>query len=423
MWHQCAHIGLFIGRGGVVMDLKKLRTDFPTLRQENAPAYLDNACVTLRPDSVVQAIHEYYTTSPGCGGRSVHRYGTKVSQQASSSRHKLSQFLNAETSKEVVFTRNATQSLNQVAHGLSWNKGDVVLTSDREHNSNLVPWLQLEQEQGIDHRVVASKPDNTFDLEAFEAACGEAGKDLKLVSMSHIGNLDGVAIPVKEIAKITHDHGALICIDGAQSTPHMNVDVQDLDIDFLAFSIHKMLGPSGMGGLWGKYELLDGLRTIQAGGQTVQTSSYDAFEWAAPPARFEGGLGHFAGMVATGAAVDYLSALDMDAVREHEIKLNRIMSKTVSGINGVDIIGPADASQRSGICSILMDDLPAHDIALLLDEAAGVMVRSGQHCVHSWFNDRGHQNGSLRASVYFYNTEEEVKLFADTFEEAVHAFS
>ena len=335
----------------------------------------------------------------------------------------MAKFINAENSKEVVFTRNATQSLNQVAHGLSWNKGDIVLTSDREHNSNLIPWLQLEQEQGIDHRVVASRPDNTFDLEAFEAACGEAGKDLKLVSMSHIGNLDGVALPVKEITKITHDHGALICIDGAQSTPHMNVDVQNLDIDFLAFSIHKMLGPSGMGGLWGKYELLDGLRTIQAGGQTVRNSSYDAFEWAAPPARFEGGLGHFAGMVATGAAVDYLSALDMDAVQEHEIKLNRIMSKTVSGINGVDIIGPADASQRSGICSILMHDLPAHDIALLLDEAAGVMVRSGQHCVHSWFNERGHQNGSLRASAYFYNTEEEVKLFADTFEEAVQAFS
>ena len=203
----------------------------------------------------------------------------------------------------------------------------------------------------------------------------------------------------------------------------MNVDVQDLDIDFLAFSIHKMCGPSGMGGLWGRYELLDNLRTIQAGGQTVQTSTYDSIEWAAPPARFEGGLGHFSGMVATGAAIDYLSGLDMTAVKEHEIKLNRIMSTTVSGLSGVDIIGPADPSLRGGICSILMHDLPAHDIALLLDEAAGVMVRSGQHCVHSWFNSKGHENGSLRASAYFYNTEEEAKLFADTLEEAVQAFS
>lgn len=405
------------------MNFKELREDFPTLRDDNPPAYLDNACVTLKPDSVVDAVHEYYTKGPGCGGRSVHRYGTKVSQATSASRAKLAKFLNAESNKEIVFTRNATQSLNQVAHGMKWEKGDVVLTTDREHNSNLVPWLQLEQEQGIDHRVVASHQDNTFDIEAFEAACADAGDNLRMVSVSHVGNLDGISIPIKEISKITHDHGALICVDGAQSTPHMNVDVQALDIDFLAFSIHKMCGPSGMGGLWGRYELLDELRTIQGGGQTVQTSHYDSLEWAAPPARFEGGLGHFSGMVATGAAIDYLSNLDMNQVKEHEIKLNRIMSKTVSGLSGVDIIGPKDAGQRGGICSILMNDLPAHDIALLLDEAAGVMVRSGQHCVHSWFNNRGHENGSLRASAYFYNTEEEVKLFADTFEEAVQAFS
>ena len=405
------------------MNFKKLREDFPTLRADPDLAYLDNACVTLKPDSVVDAIHDYYTTSPGCGGRSVHRYGTKISQHTAAARAKLTRFINAGDKNEVVFTRNATQSLNQVAHGLQWNEGDVVLTTDREHNSNLVPWLQLEREQGIDHRVVASNADNTFDIEAFEAACADAGSKLKLVSVSHVGNLDGVSLPVKEIAKIVHDHDALICVDGAQSTPHMNVDVQDLDIDFLAFSIHKMCGPSGMGGLWGRYDLLDNLRTIQAGGQTVQTSTYDSIEWAAPPARFEGGLGHFSGMVATGAAIDYLSALDMSAVKEHEIKLNRIMSKTVSGLAGIDIIGPADPSLRGGICSILMHDLPAHDIALLLDEAAGVMVRSGQHCVHSWFNDKGHENGSLRASAYFYNTEEEAKLFADTLEEAVQAFS
>jgi cysteine desulfurase/selenocysteine lyase len=405
------------------MDFKKLRNDFPTLRADPDLAYLDNACVTLKPDIVIDAIHDYYTTSPGCGGRSVHRYGTKVSQQTSASRAKLSRFINAHSASEVVFTRNATQALNQVAHGLEWNKGDVVLTTDREHNSNLVPWLQLEKEQGIDHRVVASHTNNSFDMEAFEAACADAGSNLRLVSMSHIGNLDGVTLPIKEIAKVAHDHNALICVDGAQSTPHMNVDVQDLDIDFLAFSIHKMCGPSGMGGLWGRYDLLDGLRTIQAGGQTVQSSTYDSIDWAAPPARFEGGLGHFSGMVATGAAIDYLSALDMDAVKEHEIKLNKIMSKTVSGIDGVDIIGPEDAALRGGICSVLMHELPAHDIALLLDEAAGVMVRSGQHCVHSWFNANGHLNGSLRASAYFYNTEEEVKLFAETFEEAVQAFS
>tara|TARA_B110001452_G_scaffold228856_1_gene204488 strand:- start:2247 stop:3464 length:1218 start_codon:yes stop_codon:yes gene_type:complete len=405
------------------MDYRRLREDFPTLRAEDAPAYFDNACVTLKPDSVVNSIHDYYSKYPGCGGRSVHRYGTIVSKAVAQSRSKLQHFLNAESVNEVVFTRNATHSLNQVAHGLSWSKGDVVLTTDREHNSNLVPWLQLEQEQGIDHRVVASNADNTFDMEAFEMECANAGSKLKIVSMSHVGNLDGVAIPIKEIARVAHDHGALVCVDGAQSVPHMNVDVQELDIDFLALSIHKMCGPTGMGGLWGRYDLLDNLRTIQAGGQTVKSTTYDSIEWGNPPSRFEGGLGNFAGMAAAGKAVDYLSNLDMKGVQEHEIRINQIMTDGIKDLPGIEIIGPLDARKRGGICSILMNDIPVHDIAILLDEAAGVMVRSGQHCVHSWFNSRGHQNGSIRASAYFYNTEEEARLFAETFSEAVHAFS
>ncbi|MDE0558046.1 MAG: aminotransferase class V-fold PLP-dependent enzyme [Candidatus Poseidoniaceae archaeon] len=405
------------------MDTKSIREDFPTLREVDAPAYLDNACVTLKPDCVINAITEYYTKYPGCGGRSVHSYGTQVSKKVSDSRRSLASFLNAPSVNEVVFTKNATQSLNQIAHGMKWSEGDVVLTTDREHNSNLVPWLQLEQEQGIDHRVVPSNADNTFDLESFEEICSEVGNKLKLVSMSHVGNLDGVSTPIKEIAKVTHDHGALIAVDGAQSLPHMKVDVQDLDIDFIAFSIHKMCGPSGMGGLWGKSDLLDDLRPIQSGGQTVVTSNYDSLQWAKPPARFEGGLGNFSGMIGAGAAIDYLAKLDMDAVREHEVKLNKIMTSGVKDLNGIELIGPEDANLRGGICSLLLHDLPAHDIAILLDEAAAVMVRSGQHCVHSWFNDRGHENGSLRASAYMYNTEEEAKLFSDTLEEIVNAFS
>ena len=396
------------------------RNDFPTLQGDNPPAYLDNACVTLKPQSVIDSIHRYYTETPGCGGRSVHRYGTAVSKAVVDARNKLGSFLNAATPNEIVFTRNATHSINQIAHGMTWNKGDVVLTSDREHNSNLVPWLQLEQEQGIDHRVVPSQADNSFDMEAFEAACADAGERLKMVAMSHVGNLDGVEIPIAEVTKVAHDHGALVAIDGAQSTPHMNVDVQALDIDFLSFSIHKMCGPSGMGGLWGRYELLDDLRTIQSGGQTVASSTYTNATWAKPPARFEGGLGNFSGMMATGAAIDYLAGLDMNAVHEHEIKLNEIMTDGVKDLPGLSIIGPEDPRKRGGICSLLMDGLPAHDVALLLDEAAGVMVRSGQHCVHSWFANRGHPQGSLRASAYLYNNEEDVRRFVDTLNEIVH---
>lgn len=405
------------------MSFSHLRSDFPTLCQDKPPAYLDNACVTLKPQQVIDSISDYYSKYPGCGGRSVHRYGTQVSRLVQQSRKTVADFINANSPNEMIFTRNATHSLNQIAKGLSWEKGDVIITGDREHNSNLVPWIQLKQEFGIEHRVVKSNPDNSFNMENFEDACSDAGDKLKLVSMSHVGNLDGVKIPIKEITKVTHEHNALISVDGAQSTPHMKVDVQELDIDFLSFSIHKMCGPSGMGGLWGRTELLENMRTIQAGGQTVTSTTYDSLEWAKPPSKFEGGLGNFAGLIASGSAIDYLSKLDMNAVHEHEISLNRIMTNGIKHLNGIEIIGPENPEMRSGICSILMNQLPAHDIAILLDEAAGVMVRSGQHCVHSWFNDRGHKDGSLRASAYLYNTEDDAKLFVDTFCEAVEAFS
>jgi cysteine desulfurase/selenocysteine lyase len=397
------------------------REDFPTLCGENPPVYLDNACMTLRPKPVIDAIRSYYEESPGCAGRSVHRYATTVSRKVVNCRSKMSKMFNANSPDEIIFTKNATHSLNQVAKGLSWNKGDVVLTTDRENNSNLVPWLQLEQEQGIDHRVVRSNTDNTFDIEAFEEACANAGDKLRMVSLSHVGNLDGVATPVKQAAKIAKDQGAMVCIDGAQSTPHMKVDVQDLGVDFMAFSIHKMMGPSGMGGLWGKMELLENMRSIQSGGSTVETSNYDSMVWSKPPARFEGGLGNYAGILGTNAAIDYISDIDLDMVHEHEVSLNRVMTSIIKDVNGIEIIGPEDPSLRGGICSLLFETIDAHDIAILLDEAADVMVRSGMHCVHSWFNDKGIDQGSLRASAYLYNTEAEVRLFAETLVEAVEA--
>ena len=400
---------------------KKHRADFPTLDTENPPVYLDNACMTFRPKSVVEAIRSYYEESPGCGGRSVHRYATTVSRKMMHCRKKIADLFNANESSEIIFTKNATHSLNQVAKGLTWEKGDVVLTTDREHNSNLVPWLQLEQEQGIDHRVVKSNDDNTFNLENFEKACADAGSKLKMVSLSHVGNLDGVATPVKEAAKIAKDYGAMVCVDGAQSTPHMKVDVQDLGIDFMAFSIHKMMGPSGMGGLWGRMDLLEDMRSIQSGGSTVETSHYDSLTWSKPPERFEGGLGNYAGILGTNAAIDYISEINLDDVHDHEVSLNRVMTSILKDVNGIRIIGPDDPAQRGGICSMLFDNVDAHDIAILLDEAADVMVRSGMHCVHSWFNDKGLDRGSLRASAYLYNTEDEVRLFAETLVEAVEA--
>ena len=271
-------------------ELKNLRENFPSLCANDAPIYLDNACMTLRPQSVIDAVGTYYSKHPSCGGRSIHRYANQVSQKMAESRRKMANFINSPSAEQVIFTRNTTHSLNQVAKGLSWQEEDIILTSDREHNSNLIPWLQLEREQGIDHRVVSSLPNNRFDMEAFEAACADAGDRLRLVSMPQVGNLDGVEYPIKEIAAVAHDHGAMMMVDAAQSAPHMPLDVQRMDIDFIAFSVHKMLGPSGVGVLWGKEELLQGMRTLSAGGETVKWSEYDDLEWAGIPHRFEGGL-------------------------------------------------------------------------------------------------------------------------------------
>lgn len=403
-----------------VTDFSTLRSDFPTLCADDPPIYFDSACMTLRPDSVIAAIQNYYHEHPSCGGRSVHRYAMAVTRKVMESRRKLATFINAPHHDELIFTKNATQSLNQIAKGLSWNKGDVVLTSDREHNSNLVPWLQLEREHGVDHRVIPSRDDNTFDTEIFEQMCAEAGADLKVVSLPQVGNLDGVEFPIKEACKITHDHGGLMVVDAAQSAPHMPVDVQSLGVDFIAFSLHKMLGPSGMGALWGRKELLDDLRTISAGGDTVSWSRYTDFEWSQPPHKFEGGLDNYAGILGSAAAIDYLNELDLDAIHQHEVNLNKIVSAGVRDLDGIEIIGPDDAAQRGGICSMLIHGQDAHDLAIILDEAGGCMVRSGMHCVHSWFLDKGYEEGSLRASFYFYNTEEEAKAFVDIFGE-IHA--
>ncbi|MDC0055527.1 cysteine desulfurase [Deltaproteobacteria bacterium] len=393
------------------------RDDFPTLRGNDAPLYFDNACMTLKPQSVIDEIQNYYTSHPSCGGRSVHRYANQVSQKMVISRRRLSSFINSPNTEQVVFTKNATNSLNQIAKGLSWQEGDIVLTSDREHNSNLVPWLQLEQEQRVDHRIIPSLEDNSFDMETFELMCADAGSKLKVVSLPQVGNLDGVEFPVKAAAKIAHDHGGLMVVDAAQSAPHMPIDVQDLDADFIAFSLHKMLGPSGMGAMWGKAELLDGLRTLSAGGETVISSDYDGMKWANSPHRFEGGLDNYAGILGTGAAIEYLSGMKMNAIYEHEIKLNSILTEGVKDLHGISIIGPQSASERGGICSMMIEGFDAHELAVLLDETAGIMVRSGMHCVHSWFRSRGYDNGSLRASFYFYNTEEEVRNFVDIFGE------
>lgn len=400
------------------MNTQKIREDFPILAKEingKPIIYLDNACMTLKPKQVIEAMNSYYYEHTACGGRSVHKFGTQLSIKCDSAREKIKKFLNAIEPEEIIFTRNTTEGINLVARCYNFEKGDVVLTTDREHNSNLAPWHLMRELKGIRHEIVVSNPDNTFNIEAFEE---RMSKQVKMVSMVHTSNLEGYTIPAKEIIKIAHDHGALVMLDGSQSAAHKHIDVKGLDVDLFAFSIHKMCGPTGMGVLYGKYELLKDLSPFIVGGDTIYETTYESSKFLDPPNRFEGGLQNYAGIIGSGAAIDYISNIGMKNIQGHETKLNRIMSSKLENIPNVHIIGPKEPEKRAGIVSFWIDDFNTHDLAMILDEVANIMLRSGMHCVHSWFKAKG-INGSTRASAYFYNTEEEAKFFGETLEEVV----
>jgi cysteine desulfurase/selenocysteine lyase len=284
----------------------------------------------------------------------------------------------------------------------------MVMTTDKEHNSNLLPWQMLD-EIGVKHEVVKSTDEGKFDLEGFEQQiCNE----VKLVSMVHTSNLDGTTIPAGEVIKIAHDYGALVLLDAAQSAPHNQIDVRKLDADFLACSGHKMLGPTGVGVLYGKYGLLEELDPFMVGGQTVERSTYESCVFLKPPEKFEAGLQNYAGIIGMEAAVRYLQKIGLDSIERHEADLNLRITEGMKGIRGASILGPEAPGLRGGIVPFSIKGMKPHDIALMLDSNANIMVRSGQHCVHSWFAARG-MDGSVRASLYLYNTREEADMFLE----------
>jgi cysteine desulfurase/selenocysteine lyase len=328
------------------LDVSKIREDYPVLnRKINGKniIYLDSACMSLKPKQVIERVNEYYNNFPSCSGRSVHKLATEATISMDDARVKMHTFLNSKQPNEIIFLLNATGGINLVANSFNFKANDRVLLTDREHNSNLVPWLQQEELRGIDVQVVPSKEDNTFDLEKFEEMMD---KSVKLVSMVHTSNLDGTSIPAKEIIKLAHDHGALVMLDGAQSAPHKKIDVQELDVDFFVLSVHKMCGPTGVGVLYGKYDLLSSLKPYVVGGSTVKSSTYDEIEFLPPPEKFEAGLQNYAGIIGSGTAVEYLMDIGMDEIEEHDIKLNSIMTRELAGHPDIDMIGPKDPSLR-----------------------------------------------------------------------------
>ena len=382
------------------------RQDFPLLRDSKV-VYFDNACQSLRPQQVIEAMNEYYREYPACGGRSMHHLAAKVTHKCDEARAAVATFLHAKRKEEIVFTRNTTEGINLVAHSLGLKAGDIVIISDKEHNSNLIPWQVLRDKIGIEYKIIYSKEDNTFDLEVYKQALNNR---VKLVSLGFTSNLDGVTIPANEIITLAHKAGALVLLDGAQAVPHRKIDVQALDVDFLAFSGHKMLGPSGTGVLYGKYPLLTKLDPFMVGGDTVASSTYENHEFLPPPEKFEAGLQDYAGIIGLGAAVNYLNTIGFEFIEQQEQMLNKYITTELRTISGLKIIGPSDPIERGGICSFYIPGKDHHQIALMLDETSKIMIRSGQHCVHSWFY--AHQiPGSVRVSVYFYNTMNEAEVF------------
>jgi cysteine desulfurase/selenocysteine lyase len=409
------------------MDIAKIRLDFPALWKKwngKYPIYFDNACMTLKPRQVMEAMNEYYSEYPVCGGRSIHKMAKKVDEKVVEAREKFRKFLGASCPEEIIFTRNTTEGLNLVANSLEFKRGDIVLTTDREHNSNLIPWQIQARRRGIKHIVVYSNPDNTFNLSQFEEIMSK-NKNVRLVSMVHTANLDGYTIPAKEIIKTAHEHGALVMLDGAQSAPHKPVDVKALDVDFFALSVHKMLGPTGMGVLYGKHHLLEELAPFIVGGDTVSDTTYDGAKFLPPPEKFEAGLQNYAGIIGSGAAVDYLNKIGLSNIEGHEKRLNMIITEGIKDMRGLKIIGPQEPHLRGGIISFTVEMLKggdAHDIALVLDETENIEVRSGAFCVHSWFNYRKCE-AAVRASLYLYNTEEEARKFIDVLGKTIGLFN
>ncbi len=391
------------------MGLENARKDFPILgRKINGKniVYLDNACVTLRPLDVVNAMNEYYLEYPACVGRSSHKLGLRATEEYAKSRGEIAKFVNS-NDDEIIFTRNTTEGLNLVLHSLGLEKGDAIITTDKEHNSMLVPIQLLGEKAGIVHKIVPSKQDLTFDMERFKESFT---KNTKLVAMVHTSNLDGCTIPAKEIIGIAHDNNALVLLDSAQSVPHAPVDMEKLDCDFMAFSGHKMLGPSGIGILYGKGELLKKLNPFMAGGATVNNTTYETHEFLKPPEKFEAGLQNYAGAIGLAAAVRYLKKVGMDRISRHEAELNKYITDSLSEMKNVKIIGPADPKKRGGIIPFVVGGIDHHEVAVMLDQTENVMIRAGQHCVHSWFN--AHKiKGTCRASLYFYNNKEDAEIF------------
>lgn len=402
-----------------MLNVDAIRKDFPILRRKvngKDLVYLDNAATSQKPASVIKSLTDYYEGYNANIHRGIHTLAEEATEAFENVREQVRDFIDAEGSREIIFTRNATESINLVAY--SWGRenvlpGDEIVLSAMEHHSNLIPWQRLAQERGATLVFLPLTEDGLIDME--EAARLITDKT-KIVAVTMMSNVLGTIAPVKELAGLAHAHGAVILVDGAQGVPHLKTSVRELDIDFLAFSMHKMLGPTGVGILWGRESLLEAMPPFISGGHMITSVWRDRAVWAELPWKFEAGTSNIADVIASGVALEYLTDIGMDEVRKHEIEIADYAIKKLSQLGDIDIYGPKDANLRGAVIAFNVDHIHAHDVGQILSDA-GIAIRAGHHCCQSLMRDLDLQ-GTARASFYIYNTKEEVDLLFDALKEA-----
>ncbi len=406
------------------MDIEKIRKDFPILGRKiglNDLVYLDNTATTQKPLQVIDAIKDYYMEHNANVHRGIHTLSEEASEMYDNARKTVAHFINAVYPEEIIFTRGTTESLNTAA--FSWGvpnlkKGDKILLTNFEHHSNLIPWQIVAKSTGAELKFIKTDEHGDVDMTEFKSALTP---NVKLVCIAHASNVLGTVTDIKEISKMAHAVGALICVDGAQAVPHMPVNVQSLGCDFYAFSGHKMLGPMGIGVLYVKKSLMGQMVPSQFGGGMIKEVSLTDASWAEAPEKFEAGTPDAAGAIGLAAAIEYLSAIGMDKVREHEIKLSKYMVEKLTAIEGIKILGPLDPEKRTGLVSFYSEKVHAHDIASVLN-SSGIAVRSGHHCAMPLHKELG-LPATVRASYYIYNDFSDIDKLAEGVKKALKMLS
>ncbi|MDT0928407.1 cysteine desulfurase [Staphylococcus pseudintermedius] len=405
------------------LNVEAIIKDFPILEQQvngKRLAYLDSTATSQKPKQVIDALSDYYERYNSNVHRGVHTLGSLATDGYEGARETVRRFIHAKYFEEIIFTRGTTAAINMIAHSYgdaNVGEGDEIVVTQMEHHANLVPWQQLAKRQGATLKFIPMAEDGTITLEAVRETVSER---TKIVAIAHVSNVLGTINDIKAIAEIAHEHGAIISVDGAQSVPHMKVDVQDLNVDFYSFSGHKMLGPTGIGVLYGKREHLNQMEPTEFGGDMIDfVDLYDS-TWTDIPTKFEAGTPLIAQAIGLQAAIEYIESIGFDAIHEHEQALTTYAYEQMSQIEGIDIYGPSK-DKRAGIITFNLKDVHPHDVATALD-TEGVAVRAGHHCAQplmKWLN----VSSTARASFYIYNTKEDIDQLVEGLKQTKEFFS